>query len=108
MNNETSYFLFQIMSFKKYFYVSLDNIFYCFVEAPLVVEAVGNCPVCPPLNPTLRITVMHESYHTEPAWRQQATALTVENEYSCAEPRHSTGTLPAITAKHTLLAGVDI
>jgi len=50
---------------------------------------------------------MHESYHTEPAWRQQATALTVENEYSCAEPRHSTGTLPAITAKHTLLAGVD-
>jgi len=51
MNNETSYVLFQIISFKKYFYVSLGNIFYCFVEAPLVVEALGNCPVCPPLNP---------------------------------------------------------
>jgi len=25
------------------------------VEAPLVVEALGNCPVCPPLNPTLCI-----------------------------------------------------
>jgi len=41
MNNETSYFLFQIISFKKYFYVSLGNIFTVFVEAPLVVEALG-------------------------------------------------------------------
>jgi len=55
MNNETSYFLFQIISFKKYFfYVSLGNNFFTvFVEAPLVVEALGNCPVCPPLNPAL-------------------------------------------------------
>ena len=27
MNNETSYFLFPIISFKKYFYVSLSNNF---------------------------------------------------------------------------------
>jgi len=53
MNNETSYFLFQIISFKNYFYVSLGNIFYCFCGGPLVVEALGNCPVCPPLNPAL-------------------------------------------------------
>ena len=38
-----------------YFYVSLGNNFFTvFVEAPLVVEALGNCPVCPPpLNPAL-------------------------------------------------------
>ena len=55
MNNETSYYLFQIISFKKYFYVSLGNNFFTvFVEAPLVVQALGNCPVCPsPLNPAL-------------------------------------------------------
>ena len=35
MNKETSYFLFQIISFKKYFYVSLGNNFFTvFVEAP--------------------------------------------------------------------------
>jgi len=29
-------------------------IFYCFFcGGPLVVEALGNCPVCPPLNPAL-------------------------------------------------------
>jgi len=54
MNNETSHFLLQIISFKKYFYASLGNNFFtCFVEAPLVVEAMGNCPVCPPINPAL-------------------------------------------------------
>ena len=54
MNNETSYFLFQIISFDKYFYVSLGNNFLTvFVEVPLVVEALGSCPVCPPLNPAL-------------------------------------------------------
>ena len=53
MNNETSYLLFQIISFKKYFYITLRNIFYCFVEASLVVESLGNCPVCTPLNPAL-------------------------------------------------------
>ena len=53
MNNETSYFLFQIITFKKYFYVSLGNNFLLFCRGPLVVEALGNCPVCPPLNPAL-------------------------------------------------------
>ena len=55
MNNETSYFLFQIISFKKYFYVSLGNNFLLFLcrPPPLVVEAVSNCPVCPSLNPAL-------------------------------------------------------
>ena len=41
---------------KIFFYVSLGNIFYCFFcENPpgLVVEALGNCPVCPPLNPAV-------------------------------------------------------
>ena len=44
-------FLFQNISFKKYFYVSLGNnfvLFFC--GGRLVVEALGNCPVCPPLN----------------------------------------------------------
>jgi len=59
MHNETSYFLFQIISFKKYFYVSLgNNFFYCFCGGPLVVDALGNCPVCPPLNPALPVTVI--------------------------------------------------
>jgi len=41
------------MSFKKYFYVSLGNNFLLFLwrplsyGGPLVVEALGNCPVCP-------------------------------------------------------------
>ena len=43
MNNETSYFLFQIISFKKYFYVSLSNNFLTVLwkPPPLVVEAPG-------------------------------------------------------------------
>ena len=45
---------FQFISFKMYFYVSLGNFFTVIVEAPLVVEALGNCPVCPPLNPALQ------------------------------------------------------
>ena len=40
---------------KRYFYVFLGNnflLFFC--GGPLVVEALGNCPVCPPLlNPAL-------------------------------------------------------
>jgi len=39
---------------KKYFYVSLrGNFLLFFCGGPLVVEALGNCPVCPPLNPAL-------------------------------------------------------
>jgi len=30
-----------------------NNFFTVFVEAPLVVDALGNCPVCSPLNPAL-------------------------------------------------------
>jgi len=42
---------------KKYFYVSLGNTFFTvFCGGPLVVEALGNCPVCPlPLNPALGV-----------------------------------------------------
>ena len=36
---------------KSIFMLSWVIIFYCFCGGPLVVEAVGNCPVCPPLNP---------------------------------------------------------
>jgi len=33
--------------------------FTVFCGGPLVVEALGNCPVCPPLNPALfRLTVI--------------------------------------------------
>jgi len=49
MNNETSYFLFQIMSFKKYFYASLDNIFYCFYEGPPSCGGPGQLPSLPSL-----------------------------------------------------------
>ena len=28
--------------------------FYCFCRVPLVVEALCNCPVCPPLNLALK------------------------------------------------------
>ena len=54
----TRYFLFQIISFKKYyFYVSLGNNFllFFFSGGPLVVEALGNCPVYTPLNPALGV-----------------------------------------------------
>ena len=43
-------FLFQIISFKKYFYVSLGNnfktVFFC--GGPLVVEVPGQLPSLPP------------------------------------------------------------
>jgi len=38
---------------KKYFSVSLGNIFTVFCGGALVVEALGNCPVPPPLNRAL-------------------------------------------------------
>ena len=42
--------------FQKGFYVSLGNNFLLFFSGgPLVVEALGNCPVCPLLNPALLI-----------------------------------------------------
>jgi len=44
----------QNLQTKKYFYVSLrGNFLLFFCGGPLVVEALGNCPVCPPLNPAL-------------------------------------------------------
>jgi len=50
-----SYFLFHIISFKKYFYVSLGNnflLFFC--GGPLAVEAPGQLPsLPPPLNPAV-------------------------------------------------------
>jgi len=52
MNNDTSYFLIPDYQFQK---VLGNNLFTVFVEAPPVVEALGNCPVCPPLNPALRL-----------------------------------------------------
>ena len=42
----------QIISFKKYFYV-LGNNFSLFCGGPLVVEAPGQLPSLPPLNPAL-------------------------------------------------------
>ena len=78
MNNETSYFLFQITSFKKYFYVSLGNNFFTvFVEAPLVVEALANCSVCPPLT-TIGVTSFSKSsscsWQTDRPWRSHVYA----------------------------------
>ena len=50
MNNDTSYFLFQIISFKKYFYVSLgNNFFYCFCGGPPSCGGPGQLPSLPSL-----------------------------------------------------------
>jgi len=47
-------FLFQLISFIKYFYVSLGNDFLLVCGGHLVAEALDNCPVFPlPLNPAL-------------------------------------------------------
>ena len=56
--NSMTYTLFFIpdYQFQKVFYVSLGNKFFTVVvEAALVVEALGNCPVCPPLNRALAV-----------------------------------------------------
>ena len=45
----TRYFLFQIVSFKKYFYVSLGNIFYCFLWRSPTCGGSGQLPSLPPL-----------------------------------------------------------
>ena len=49
MNNETSYFLFQFISFKKYFYVSLGNNFLLFCGAPPSCGGPGQLPSLPSL-----------------------------------------------------------
>jgi len=43
------FFLFQIISFKKYFYVSLSNIFYCFFSGGPLVVGPGQLPSLPSL-----------------------------------------------------------
>jgi len=40
-------FFFQIISFKKYFYVSLGNFFTVFVESPQLWRPLGNCQFAP-------------------------------------------------------------
>ena len=42
-----------VLSVSKSIFYVFKVIFTVFVEAPLVVEALSNCPVCPPLNPAL-------------------------------------------------------
>ena len=49
MNNETSCFLFQIISFKKYFYVSLGNNFFLFLWRPPSCGGPGQLPSLPSL-----------------------------------------------------------
>ena len=49
MNNETSYFLFKIISFKQYFYVSLGNNFYCFCGGTPSCGGPGQLPSLPSL-----------------------------------------------------------
>jgi len=44
-----TYTLFPIISFKKYFYVSLGDIFYCFLWRPLSCGGPGQLPGFPPL-----------------------------------------------------------
>ena len=63
MNNETSYFLFQTISFKKYFYVSVGNNFFTvFVEAPYSCGGPGQLPSLPSLKsgPAKNITNMNK------------------------------------------------
>jgi len=51
-------FLCQIISFKKYFYVSLGSNFYCFLRRPIVVKAPGQLlSLPPPVNPALIQTI---------------------------------------------------
>ena len=49
MNNETSYFLFQIIGFKKYFYVVLGNNFLLFLWRPPSCGGRGQLPSLPSL-----------------------------------------------------------
>ena len=52
--------MFTFILCKKYFYVSLGNIFTVFAEAPWLWRPLGNCPVCPrPLNPALGSIIVH-------------------------------------------------
>ena len=66
MNNETSYFLFQIISFKKFFYVSLGNnflLFFC--GGPPSCGGPGQLPSLPslksgPVLSTVSLNPIHE------------------------------------------------
>jgi len=50
----TRYFFPDYQFQKVFFYVSFGNNFFTvFRGGPLVVEALGNCPVCPLFNPAL-------------------------------------------------------
>jgi len=51
-------FFFQIISFKKYYVIIFFTVFY---GGPLVVEALGNCPVCPLLNPVMHSAAVDAS-----------------------------------------------
>ena len=49
MNDETSYFLFQVISFKKYYYVSLGNNFVTVLWRPPSCGGPGQLPSLPSL-----------------------------------------------------------
>jgi len=63
MNNEIIFFIPDYQFQKVIFMFPWVIIFLLSVEAPLVVEALGNCPVCPPLNPALVIQLMWRDQH---------------------------------------------
>jgi len=58
----TLFFKFQIISFEKYFCVSLGNIFYRFCGGPLVVETPGQLPSLSPAPPVRRYASAGTSY----------------------------------------------
>jgi len=57
MNNETS-FLFHIISFKKYFYVSLGNNLLLFLWRPVICGGPWATAQFAPLNPALVVFIL--------------------------------------------------
>ena len=62
--------------------------FTVFVEAALVVEALGNCPVCPPLNPALIVLTGHGGH----AWYTMNT-YTASDGQTEEHQRNTYGTM---------------
>ena len=56
LHDQHAIFYFRLSVSKSIFMFPLGNNFILFCGCPLVVEALGNYPVCPPLNPALDTT----------------------------------------------------
>jgi len=90
MNNETSYFLFQIISFKKYFYVSVGSNCFTVFWSPPSCGGPGQLPSLPCL--------------------KSGPGNDANFEQVCVQPPPSTVnmTLPAFAVERRRLPSVDI